>query len=73
MVRLRIGALLRERGKTAYWLAKAAGLPLSVAYRLAGRGGRVRRLDTVTIDRLCAALDCTPGDLFAYRPSQRGR
>lgn len=72
MVRLRIGALLRTRGITAYRLAKLTGLPLSVTYRLAHPGGRRRRLDTVTIDRLCRALECTPGDLFEYRPPTRG-
>jgi putative transcriptional regulator len=71
MVRLRIGKLLRERGMTAYGLAKGAKLSTTVAYRLAGEGGRVRRLDTRTIDKLCRVLNCQPGDLFEYQPHGR--
>jgi DNA-binding Xre family transcriptional regulator len=66
MVRLRIGKLLKQRGMTAYALAKVARVPLSVAYRLAAPGERNRRLDTTTIDKLCHALSCHPGDLFEY-------
>jgi DNA-binding Xre family transcriptional regulator len=66
MVRLRIGKLLRDRKMTAYRLAKLAGLSVWAAYRLAAPGERNRRLDTTTIDKLCHALSCHPGDLFEY-------
>ncbi len=35
MIRLKVGKLLADREKTAYWLAKEANLTIPVAYRLA--------------------------------------
>lgn len=63
-VRLNLMGLLRTRGLTRYGLAKASGISLSAVYRLAGRSGRFTRLEAETIDRLCAALRCTPGELI---------
>ncbi len=63
-VRLNLTALLRRRGTTRYALAKASGLSLSAIYRLAARSGRFTRLEADTIDRLCGALRCTPGELI---------
>jgi putative transcriptional regulator len=73
MVRLRIGKLLHERGMTAYQLAKLTGVHVTTAYRLAKSSGAVRRLDTRTIDKLCTALRCHPGDLFDYVPEKPTR
>jgi len=63
-VRLNLMALLRVRGITRYALSKESGLSLSAIYRLAGRSGRFTRLEADTIDRLCSALRCTPGELI---------
>jgi len=63
-VRLNLMGLLRTRGMTRYALSKASGLSLSAVYRLAGRSGRFTRLESDTIDRLCGALRCTPGELI---------
>ena len=67
MVKLNVHKLLRQRGMTAYQLAKRAGIPMSAAYRLASQAGTFRRIEARTIDRLCAALRCAPGDLFTGR------
>ncbi len=29
---------------------------------------RAKRIDLATIESLCQALDCTPGELFRYNP-----
>ena len=71
VVKLTIHKLLRARKLTAYQLAKLAGIPLSSAYRLARPGGVWRRIDARTVDRLCAALRCQPGELFAYIPDRK--
>ena len=63
-VRLNLTGLLRTRGMTRYRLARASGLSLSAIYRLAARSGRFTRLEADTIDRLCGALRCTPGELI---------
>ena len=64
MVRLNLVAMLRRRGMTRYALAKATGLSLTTVYRLARPDGTFRRLEAATIDALCAALDCGPGELL---------
>jgi len=68
MVRLNVAKLLKKRGMTAYGLAKASGLPIASCYRLARPGGSFQRIEARTVDRLCKALRCRPGDLFVYRP-----
>jgi len=66
MVTLALRALLRRRHLTPYRVAREAGVSLHTIYRLTA--GRARRIELGTIDRLCRALRCRPGDLFSYRP-----
>lgn len=75
VVLLNLRALLARKGLTAYRLAKTTGLSLTTIYRLTRPHGRFGRIEAVTIDKLCTALRCTPGDLFRYtpeRPRKRG-
>jgi DNA-binding Xre family transcriptional regulator len=67
VVRLNVAKLLRKRHMTAYQLAKLSGLPIASCYRLARPGGTFRRIEARTVDELCKALRCRPGDLFVYR------
>lgn len=64
-MRLRLLQLLKRRKMTRYRLAKTAGLSLPTIYRLSRTDGRFSRLDATTIDKLCTALRCKPGDLIA--------
>ena len=73
MVRLRVRESLRERGWTAYRLAKEAGRTIPVAYRLAAPGGQFRRLDVNTLDALCRTLGVQPGELLEWVPEKKGR
>jgi DNA-binding Xre family transcriptional regulator len=73
MIRWRIAEQLAQRGWTRYRLVQASGLATTVVYRVAQRGAPVRRIDGRTLDRLCAVLDATPGDLLAYVPGPRRR
>ena len=56
-------ALLKEQGHSLRWLRRN-GISQSVYGKLAHGGG----LDHRTINKLCALLDCQPGDLMAYVP-----
>ena len=59
-------ALIKERGKTEYFLRKN-GISPSILDKLKnGKGG----IDARTIDKLCELLDCQPGDLMAYVKEQ---
>jgi DNA-binding Xre family transcriptional regulator len=67
MVRLNVAKLLKQRGVTPYRLAKATGMSLTTAYKLAAPDGRFERLEARTIDMLCEFLNCQPGDFISYR------
>jgi DNA-binding Xre family transcriptional regulator len=63
MVETRIRELAEAKGiKTAYQLQKAAGLSPSMAARLFR--DEVEMIALRTIESLCGALECQPGDLF---------
>ena len=54
--------MIKERGKTEYYLRKN-GISSSILDKLKnGKGG----IDARTIDKLCELLDCQPGDLMEY-------
>jgi putative transcriptional regulator len=69
MLRLRLAKLLRERGMTPYALAKASGISLPHVYALV-KQRYVGRISGPTIEALCRALRCQPGDLFEYREDE---
>lgn len=56
--------LLRERGHSAtYWL-RQNGFHSATVNKLR----KNERVNTDTLDRLCALLDCQPGDIMEYVP-----
>jgi len=68
VVRLRVAALLRERGLTAYALAKGTGMTLTRAYRLANEEGEFDRLEADALNRLCGFFQLPPGELLEWVP-----
>jgi putative transcriptional regulator len=66
MIRFRLAGVLKERGWTAYRLAKETGLTAPTAYRLADPTQEFGRFTGDTLDRLCAALQVQPGDLLEW-------
>ena len=67
MIVNRTAAFARRRGiMTITALAARTGLAYNTAHAL--YTGRTTRIDHETLDRLCAALDAQPGDLFVYVP-----
>lgn len=65
-IRWKLAELLEARGMTAYALAQATGLTSSAVYKLA-RKPRADRVEAATLELLCKALHCQPGDLMEYR------
>ena len=51
-------------------LAKKSGVPENTVSRFGrmGQGRMYSRLDTYTLERLCKAFNCQPGDLLEYVP-----
>lgn len=54
--------LLKERGKTEYYLRKNGVSPSILAKIKKKTGG----LDHRTINKICELLDCQPGDIMEY-------
>lgn len=63
MITLRLKAILKEKGKTLYWLAKESGVSPQTVYAL-GKGHPLKRLDMEVLEKLARALGCEPGDLL---------
>ncbi|MCU0756619.1 MAG: helix-turn-helix transcriptional regulator [Xanthomonadales bacterium] len=63
-IRVTLDAVLARRGRTARDLASEIGL--SETQLSLFRSGKVRGIRFATLARICAALDCTPGELLDY-------
>lgn len=70
-IRFRLAELLRARGVTPYRLAKDTGLAFSTVYRMTR--ARPGVIAWETLERICAYLDCEPGDLVARTASKSRR
>ena len=68
MIRLRVAALMRVRGLSAYGLGKGAGITYPTAYRLARETGDFSRLEKDTLNRLCQFFRVQPGELIEWVP-----
>ena len=67
-IRMRIGELARHQSLTIKALAARAGVAYNTAHAL--YTGRATRIDLDTLDRICAALQVEPGDLFVRYVAQ---
>lgn len=63
-VRVTLDALIVRKGLKAKDLAQTVGL--SETQLSLFRSGKVKGIRFRTLARLCAALECAPGDLLAY-------
>ncbi|MBK1968883.1 helix-turn-helix transcriptional regulator [Brevundimonas diminuta] len=63
-VRVKLDAVLASKGLKARDLAARIGL--SETQLSLFRSGKVKGIRFSTLARLCAALDCRPGDLLDY-------
>jgi putative transcriptional regulator len=69
-IRVRLDALLAERGMTLTELSERVGITIVNLSIL--KNGRARAIRFTTLAALCDALRCQPGDLLNYQPSQDG-
>ena len=61
-MKLRIIDILKEKGKTKYWLYMQLGLSYSNFNRLVTNQTTGIKFDN--LEALCDVLECTPNDLF---------
>ena len=61
MIKIRINDLLN--GRTFYWLAKQTSISHTTLWRL--KKGKALGINFDTVEKLCRALRCQPGDLLS--------
>ena len=66
MIVFHIDVMLAKRKMSLTELSERVGITLANLSIL--KTGKARAVRLETLDRLCAALDCQPGDLMEYRP-----
>lgn len=71
MIEIRIDQLLKARRRTFYWLAKETGISHTTLWRL--KKDKALGINFATLEKLCEALDCQPGDIFAFTNHKRQR
>lgn len=62
MINIQLNEILEAKGHTLYWLAKQTDVRYATIWNLSR--GQVGRLSMDVLDRICAVLDCQPGDLL---------
>jgi putative transcriptional regulator len=69
MVEIRVDGLLKRRGRTFYWLAKETGISHTTLWRL--KKGKALGINFDTLEKLCQALECQPGDIFSLSNNRK--
>ena len=67
-IRMRLDRMLFERRMSLSELADRVGVTTANLSIL--KTGRAREIRLSTLDALCAALDCQPGDLLEFTPGR---
>ncbi|MBE6908551.1 MAG: helix-turn-helix transcriptional regulator [Ruminococcaceae bacterium] len=66
-----IDVMLAKRKMSVTELAERVGITLANMSIL--KTGKAKAIKVSTLAKLCAALDCQPGDILEYRPSPSPR
>ncbi len=69
MINVRLDYLLVDRRVKLKDLAEATGIAVNNLSIL--KTNKARAIRFTTLDSLCKALNCTPGDLLEYGPEKR--
>lgn len=71
MLSLKINEILKQQGKTPYWLGKQTGISQNNIGKICNGETSTIRFDT--IEKICKALNCSIDDLFTTDDSQMQR
>lgn len=66
MIEIKVDQLLAEHGRTFYWLAKETGISHTTLWRL--KKDKALGINFDTLEKICGALGCQPGDVLALPP-----
>jgi putative transcriptional regulator len=68
-IALTLDVMMAKRRMRSNVLARAIGITESNLSLL--KSGKVRGIRFSTLDAICRALDCQPGDILEYQPENR--
>ena len=69
MIKINIDAMLVKRKMSVTELTEKVGLTMTNISLL--KNGKVKGLRFATLDKICEALDCQPGDLLEYEKDEK--
>lgn len=69
MIEIRVDHILKQRGRSFYWLAKKTGISHTTLWRL--KKGRARGINFDTLEKLCEALECQLGDVLSLTDGKK--
>ncbi len=61
-IELRLDDVLGTRERSAYWLSQQTGIAQNVLWKM--RHQKTNGIKWDTLERICQALECQPGDLI---------
>lgn len=67
-IKLYLDEVLKEHQRTFYWLSKETGISHTTLWRL--KKGKAVGVNFITLEKICAALRCQPGDLMKFVESK---
>jgi putative transcriptional regulator len=62
IVKIQIDPILEKRQRSFYWLSKTTGISHTTLWRL--KKGKAQGINFVTLEKICQALECKPGDIL---------
>jgi putative transcriptional regulator len=68
MIVINVDVMLAKRKMSVTELTERVGLTMANVSLI--KNGKVKAIKLSTLDKLCAALDCQPGELLEYRPDE---
>ena len=68
MIRIDLDLMLAKRKMSVTELSEKLGITMANVSIL--KNGKAKAVKVETLNKLCAALDCQPGDLFEYVPDE---
>ena len=68
MIIINVDVMLAKRKMNVTELSEKVGLTMANVSLI--KNARVKAIKLSTLNRICSALDCQPGDILEYRPDK---
>ncbi len=68
-ITFKIEEVLKQREQSLYWLSRTTGISYTTLWRLTK--DRALGMNFATLEKMCVALECRPGDLMELDPDKK--